>query len=331
MIDFRYHLVSLMAVLIALTMGVVLGAGPLQGNISSTLSGEVDRLKEKQDSWTAERNQLVTQLNAASDYADGLAQLASANILSGHNVAVVELPGVEAADREEAVAAIQSAGGNNTGQVQLAAELFETGKSKELKELAEKIKPVLTPMPAEQANDLEVVANGVITSLVRNQDDGSKLRELLDSNGGKLVKNLFNQGNADLVLVIAPSRFKEDRKTLVGVKMKSETAIAFAQGALTALPQGIVFTGNLEVKEGFLTGLESDNKLVKVTASSWGVPGQVRTIPLLLRYSWAKGSGSFGVGDNRDGVLPKDFVSVVEQTKSPATDNTTPAVPAPAK
>ena len=38
MIDFRYHLVSLAAVLIALSIGIVLGAGPLNDNIGSTLS-----------------------------------------------------------------------------------------------------------------------------------------------------------------------------------------------------------------------------------------------------------------------------------------------------
>ena len=33
MIDFRYHLVSLIAVFMALAVGVVLGAGPLQGTL----------------------------------------------------------------------------------------------------------------------------------------------------------------------------------------------------------------------------------------------------------------------------------------------------------
>lgn len=45
MIDFRYHLVSLAAVLIALSIGIVLGAGPLNDNIGSTLSGEVTKLR----------------------------------------------------------------------------------------------------------------------------------------------------------------------------------------------------------------------------------------------------------------------------------------------
>ncbi|MBF0972903.1 MAG: copper transporter, partial [Actinomyces graevenitzii] len=40
-IDFRYHLVSLIAVFMALAVGVVLGAGPLQGTLGSALSDQV--------------------------------------------------------------------------------------------------------------------------------------------------------------------------------------------------------------------------------------------------------------------------------------------------
>ena len=49
MIDFRYHLVSLVAVFLALSVGIVLGAGPLKGKIdsgvSSTLTNEVAALR----------------------------------------------------------------------------------------------------------------------------------------------------------------------------------------------------------------------------------------------------------------------------------------------
>ena len=39
MVDFRYHLVSLIAVFLALACGIVLGAGPLREAIGDTVSG----------------------------------------------------------------------------------------------------------------------------------------------------------------------------------------------------------------------------------------------------------------------------------------------------
>ena len=38
MIDFRYHLVSIVAIFLALAIGIVLGAGPLKGTSTSTLT-----------------------------------------------------------------------------------------------------------------------------------------------------------------------------------------------------------------------------------------------------------------------------------------------------
>ena len=40
MVNFRYHIVSLTAVFVALCLGVVLGAGPLQSRISSGLASK---------------------------------------------------------------------------------------------------------------------------------------------------------------------------------------------------------------------------------------------------------------------------------------------------
>ena len=49
MIDFRYHLVSLISVFIALAVGIALGAGPLKETIGDTLTGQVSQLREEKD------------------------------------------------------------------------------------------------------------------------------------------------------------------------------------------------------------------------------------------------------------------------------------------
>ena len=45
MIDFRYHLVSLISVFLALAVGVVLGAGPLQNSLGTALNDQVTSLR----------------------------------------------------------------------------------------------------------------------------------------------------------------------------------------------------------------------------------------------------------------------------------------------
>ena len=63
MIDFRYHLVSLVAVFIALAVGIALGAGPLREGISSTLESEVADLR-------SERADLRAQVDSADRLAE---------------------------------------------------------------------------------------------------------------------------------------------------------------------------------------------------------------------------------------------------------------------
>ena len=43
MIDFRYHVVSLAAALMALAIGIVLGSGPLRTALVSSLTDETDQ------------------------------------------------------------------------------------------------------------------------------------------------------------------------------------------------------------------------------------------------------------------------------------------------
>ena len=94
MIDFRYHLVSLMAVLVALTMGVVLGAGPLQGKISDTLSGQVTALSKQQTELRQANEDLVKQANSSNEYIGVLARKVTPGTMTGRKVAVVRMPGV---------------------------------------------------------------------------------------------------------------------------------------------------------------------------------------------------------------------------------------------
>ena len=52
-IDFRYHLVSLVSVFLALAVGIVLGAGPLKESIGDTLTGQVEQLRGEKDALRA--------------------------------------------------------------------------------------------------------------------------------------------------------------------------------------------------------------------------------------------------------------------------------------
>ena len=111
MIDFRYHVVSLVAVFIALAVGIVLGAGPLREGISDTLEGEVSQLR-------AERGELRADLDSARSRADDkdsalgtLNDRVVAGTLTGARVAVVLLPATDRNQSARVEDGIEAAGG----------------------------------------------------------------------------------------------------------------------------------------------------------------------------------------------------------------------------
>ncbi|MGD8201225.1 copper transporter [Ornithinimicrobium sp. W1679] len=97
MIDFRYHLVSLVAVFIALAVGIVLGAGPLREGLSSTLEGEVSQLREERVALRADVDEARRLAEAREQALHRTGTRAVAGTLTGTRVGLVVLPG---ADRE---------------------------------------------------------------------------------------------------------------------------------------------------------------------------------------------------------------------------------------
>ncbi len=110
MIDFRYHLVSIVSIFLALAVGIVLGAGPLKGEIGATLEDEVAGLR-------ADKAQLNDQLDAAQrgleardSYLSAVTPSLVAGRLDGRSVAVVVLPGVDSALVESTTTTLGAAG-----------------------------------------------------------------------------------------------------------------------------------------------------------------------------------------------------------------------------
>ena len=73
MIDFRYHIVSLIAVFLALAVGVVLGAGPLGGTFGEQLTAQVETLRQEKEALRieledarADNEDLVTFVDSAA-------------------------------------------------------------------------------------------------------------------------------------------------------------------------------------------------------------------------------------------------------------------------
>ena len=61
MINFRFHVVSLIAIFLALALGVVIGAGVIDRGVVDTLNSRLDRVEAKSDRIQSENDKLSTR------------------------------------------------------------------------------------------------------------------------------------------------------------------------------------------------------------------------------------------------------------------------------
>ena len=110
MIDFRYHLVSIVSIFLALAVGIVLGAGPLEGELGDTLNKEVAGLREDKADLNGQLEEARADVEAHDAYIGETNPSVLATTLAERRVALLVLPGADAAVAEAAAATLQSSG-----------------------------------------------------------------------------------------------------------------------------------------------------------------------------------------------------------------------------
>ncbi|WP_344308167.1 copper transporter, partial [Brevibacterium samyangense] len=132
MIDFRYHLVSLISVFLALAVGIVLGAGPLREPIADSLQAQVDSLREDRDNLRLDLDEANTTIADADSYVTATAGQLLSDTLTGVNVSLVVSDTVDAATVDAVTARLGEAGGTLVGTTTLRETAFAVAEADEL-------------------------------------------------------------------------------------------------------------------------------------------------------------------------------------------------------
>jgi copper transport outer membrane protein MctB len=125
-IDFRYHLVSIVAVFLALAIGIVVGAEALTPKVANTLNNESKHALKQNDQLNAQIAQLKQGIAADNALAQAVAPTVLANLLAGEKVVLITAPGASNSVVTGITAAIKQAAGQLTGTVSLTPQFFDT-------------------------------------------------------------------------------------------------------------------------------------------------------------------------------------------------------------
>jgi outer membrane murein-binding lipoprotein Lpp len=135
-ISFRYHLVSIIAVFLALALGIVVGTTALNGPITKDLRHQVDSLKSDRQSLSAEVKSLQGQVDNSERFAALYGSQIVKGSLTAHNVLIVGLPGASGDIKDGLSKEVTAAGGKVTGRIQLTSDYTDPKRAGDITSLA---------------------------------------------------------------------------------------------------------------------------------------------------------------------------------------------------
>jgi hypothetical protein len=128
-IDFRYHLVSIVAVFLALAIGIVLGAAELQGPTYNILNHTTAKLQNEYDQTRGQLATAQAQANEGESYAQAVEPAVLRDLLTGQRILIITEPGAQSSVVSGITAAAADAGASVTGQIALQPEFFATSST----------------------------------------------------------------------------------------------------------------------------------------------------------------------------------------------------------
>ena len=325
MIDFRYHLVSLISVFLALAVGIVLGAGPLKESIGDTLTGEVDALRQR-------AADLRTELDAAgAELADSEAAFESvsddllAGTLDERRIALITFGDRDGGATSEIAGRFEQAGATVPARIRLTDDWVDSTRATFRLTLAGTLVEYLEPAPAADAGSatelaealVQAVSNSVPEDPDRLSENAAVVLQLLTESGlievdGEvtapadavvIVAGGFDADLAEEADETAPPTAADDLQDTVDRWVAVTRELAFASLLRT---EGVVVAGHEPVEGGLLAQIR-DGRATSTRASTvadvQGLVGQV-SVPLALAERISGAVGHYGSGPGTTAPVP---------------------------
>ncbi len=329
MIDFRYHLVSIVAVFLALTVGLVLGTTMLQDPLLNTLQSETADLRSQSEDLRAERD-AADQVNAGADrMAEAVSDDTLAGLLTDLGVVVVTAPGADTETADALAGRVEQAGGEVVGRVQVTDAFLDAGNATFVDELALQITrdpQDLSGSPHEKAgaeigralaaaeeepsgggdsgDGEEASPSDDPSAQAEEGDDGYDPSAVLEAftEGGLITVEGDPAESSDAVVVLAPaggsSPEGQDPQTANAVLNTITTALHQEVGATVVAGDGPSARG-----DGMLAQARAAEAAFATVDVASRPMGEVITV-LALAENLKEAGGAYGIGEGVGGFLP---------------------------
>jgi hypothetical protein len=299
-ISFRYHIVSVIGIFLAIALGVVIGTSALNGAVVGDLRRQVTDLKKTNSDSGTQIKALQEQAGNADQLAQTFSPKIAGSALASTPVIVLAAPGTAAQLKDTVTARVAAAGGKVVGRVQLTRDFTDPKRASDIRSLATTgAHPVGLQLPT--TDDAGTLAGSLLGFVLLGKGQPTDLTQVIAGfstlNMAKAEGDTATPGK--VVLFLAPGGLPKDDpggKTLLAV-----AAQLGGQGPT------VVVGDPASADQGGLVALVRSDDGTKKTVSSVddanGALGQL-TMVLTAADALAGRKGHFGIGAGVDALLP---------------------------
>ncbi|HEY0719233.1 MAG TPA: copper transporter [Streptosporangiaceae bacterium] len=333
MIDFRYHLVSIVAVFLALAVGIVLGSTELRGAALSALDRTSSALSTKLEAADNENNALQQQIQGDHQFAQAAEPVLLNHLLDSKRVVIITTPGAPSSVINGIRAGLNDAGATVSGQVTLSSKFADTsaGNLSLLSQLTQQATPpgltLANGSPQEQAAQLLATAlvskaqspsgtaggNGR-SGASNSGNSGSSGNGSVTSQNAQTIVSSFSAGNfitvsghptngATLAVIVTPATAPQDGNSDPASQAVVALAQEFGSGSQATVVAGSYAASGpgSAISAVRSSGAANDASTVDNADT---VVGQIVAVQALEQQMNGHKPGSFGIQSNAGTVGP---------------------------
>jgi hypothetical protein len=309
-IDFRYHLVSLVAVFLAIALGIVIGTTALNGQVLDDLRDQVSGLQEDKRNLEDTTQALEQRLDTGDLFEEAVGPSLVADTLAGRSVLLV----VDGNDvTEDAVEAVEvlvgQAGGTVNGTIQLLEGYTDPANDAALQSyVTGPGRPTGVTLPA--TDDTGELLGALLAQVLVDPPgdvpppDTAQLSSVL---AGLSALDVLTQDSpsvqpADHVIVLTQgAQDAEDTQSRLGTLTELVTALdAAGSGAVIA---GDAASAGEDGLVGFVRADPEVSALVSTVDNVEAAAGRISSV-LALSQEGEGTSGKYGTGEDTQPVPP---------------------------
>ncbi|MBF6215242.1 copper transporter [Nocardia puris] len=302
MISLRQHAISIVAIFLALAIGVVLGSQTLAADLLSGLRADKTDLRQQVDTLGDQNRRLTDELNAADRFIEGAGGRILGGALAQRSVVVFTTPDADPADVEAVSQGLATSGATVTGRIALTDAFTDATEGDRLRTAITNVIPAGAQLRTGGVDQGSIA--GDLLGMVLLLDPANAQPRGTDQERALVLETL--RGGGFLAYGDTPVQPAQLGVIVTGNGAKAAedgqgANLAHFAGALRGRGAGIVLAGRTGASEGSgpIAELRSDAQLATTVTTVDNLDRAIGRVTAVLGLTEQLngGAGRYGTGD----------------------------------